>query len=257
MGDVFGRPGRKAVSQYLRELKAKHLVDVCIINGENAAHGKGITHEIAKQFFLLGADVITLGNHAWDNKDIFNFIHTEERLIRPYNFPPGLPGKGYVKFHLRNGQKVTVAQLCCRLFMTPIDCPFVGADKMIEEVGSDHPIIVDIHGEATSEKIALAWYLDGRVSAVVGTHTHIPTADERILPKGTAYITDVGMTGSYNSVIGMDLELAIERFKTTMRKPYKIAEDNVKLLAVLISINDETGQADSIQRISLDFIDEE
>ena len=133
MGDVFGRPGRKAVSQYLRELKAKHLVDVCIINGENAAHGKGITHEIAKQFFLLGADVITLGNHAWDNKDIFNFIHTEERLIRPYNFPPGLPGKGYVKFHLRNGQKVTVAQLCCRLFMTPIDCPFVGADKMIEE----------------------------------------------------------------------------------------------------------------------------
>jgi metallophosphoesterase (TIGR00282 family) len=246
------------LEQHIRSLKSKYLIDLCVVNGENAAHGKGITQEIAKQFYHLGTDVITLGNHAWDNKDILNYIEREERLIRPYNFPPPCPGKGYVTVNLSSGRKVTVAQLCCRLFMDLIDCPFRAAERLLEEVGTDHPILIDLHGEATSEKIALGWFLDGRVSAIVGTHTHIPTADERVLPKGTAYITDIGMTGAYDSVIGMDPEIAIERFITNMRKPYTIAgNDNVKISAVVITLNDATGLAESIQRIMLDMIDED
>lgn len=256
VGDVFGRPGRSALEKHLQTIKKKYLVDFCIVNGENAAHGKGITQECAKQLYHSGADVITLGNHAWDNKDVFNIIDRDERLVRAYNFPPSVPGRGYVTVVTPAGYKLTVAQLCMRLFMMPVNCPFYGADALLKEIGQGHPIIIDMHGEATSEKVALGWYLDGRVSAVIGTHTHVPTADERILPKGTAYISDVGMTGAYDSVIGMDVDMSVSRFLTSMRVPYRIATDNVKISAALISIDEDTGLSQSIQRIFFDVMDE-
>jgi len=255
IGDVFGRPGRKALESQLGYLKSFYGADFCIANAENAAAGKGITYDVAQELYAAGVDIITLGNHAWDNKDVFSFIDDDRRIVRAYNYPPGVPGRGFTTFETPLGTKITIAQIFARLFMLNVDCPFRGADNLLRETGDDHILILDLHGEATSEKVALGWYLDGRVTAVIGTHTHIPTADERILPKGTAYITDVGMTGPYDSVIGMEIETATERFLTTLKKPFKVATENVKISGVLITVDDLTKKAVSIERLLVDVAD--
>jgi len=252
VGDVFGRPGRNALKALLPGMTRHYQTDFCIVNGENAAHGKGITQDIASYIFSLGVDVITMGNHTWDNKDIYNFISHDSRIIRPHNYPKELPGRGFTTLQNQAGMQITVGQVNLRLFMNPIDCPFKGVDDILQKIMPEHPVLIDIHGEATSEKVALGWYLDGRVSAVVGTHTHVQTADERVLPKGTAYITDVGMTGAQDSVIGMDVSTTIDRFLLGSRVPYQIADSNVKLHAALIDIDDKTCKANSIERICVD-----
>ena len=251
IGDVFGRPGRSAVEKKLQELKIEHRIDFCIANGENASGGKGLNQKVASQLFDCGIDCITLGNHAWDNKDIYTFINNEPRIVRACNYPPNLPGKGFGRFRTRTGADIIVTQLLCRVFMANVDCPFRKSDEMLREVGDGKIIICDLHGEATSEKIALGWYLDGKMSAIIGTHTHVPTADERIFPRGTAYITDAGMTGSYDSVIGMQIDPIITQFITTIRSPFKIARDNVKISAVIVAIDEYTRKAHSIERIFL------
>ncbi|HQH72123.1 MAG TPA: TIGR00282 family metallophosphoesterase [bacterium] len=260
VGDIFGRPGRIALANHLTGLKSRYHVDFCIANGENAAGGKGITREVAQAIYAAGVDVITLGNHAWDNKDVFTFIDEDRRLVRAYNFPPDVPGRGFVSCRTATGQEITVAQLCGRVFMTPVDCPFRRAEDLLREIGKSTVCLIDIHGEASSEKSALGWFLDGRVTAVIGTHTHVPTADERILPGGTAYITDVGMTGPYDSIIGMDIDSVIKQFKTSIRVPFKVASQNVHIACVLITTDPESGRALSIERIFMkahDFGEEE
>lgn len=249
IGDVFGRWGRNILKERLNAIKEEHRIDFCIANGENAAGGKGISKAVAQELYNAGIDAITLGNHAWDNNDVLTFIDTDCRIARAYNYAPGVPGNGWISVEALSGHRVIVAQLCCRLFMSAIDCPFRAADSMLEEIGNESIIVVDIHGEATSEKMALGWYMNGRVSAVVGTHTHVPTADERILSGGTAYITDAGMTGAYDSIIGMDIDSSTKRFITGMKSPFQISKRNVRISAVVISVDEETGKARSIERI--------
>lgn len=249
IGDVFARWGRRLLHERLTAVKEEYRVDFCIANGENAAGGKGISQSVAKELYAAGIDAITLGNHVWDNNDVLSFIDTDPCIVRAYNFPPQVPGNGWISVEANSGQRVIVSQLCCRLFMTPVDCPFRSADALLEEIGNERIVIVDIHGEATSEKVALGWYLNGRVSAVIGTHTHVPTADERILPGGTAYITDAGMTGAYDSIIGMDIETATQRFITGMKTPFRVAKKNVKMSALLIDVDEKTGKARSIERL--------
>lgn len=249
IGDVFGRWGRNILKERLNAIKEEHRVDLCIANGENAAGGKGISTAVSQELYKAGVDAITLGNHAWDNNDVLSFIDSDPRIVRAYNYAPGVPGNGWISVEAPSGHRVIVAQLCCRLFMTAIDCPFRAVDAMLEEIGNEPIVVVDIHGEATSEKMALGWYMNGRVSAVVGTHTHIPTADERILSRGTAYITDVGMTGAYDSIIGMDIDSSMKRFITGMKTPFQVAKKNARLSAVIISVDEETGRAHAIERL--------
>lgn len=250
-GDVVGRPGRDIVTRRLGALRKSVGADLIIINGENAAAGVGITAQICREFFDLGADVITLGNHAWDKREIATYIDEEPRLIRPVNFPPGTPGYGYhvVK---RGGQPVmAVVQAHGRVF-TPLllEDPFRGLEEVVERLRQITPVIVvDIHGEASSEKVAMGWFLDGRVSAVIGTHTHIQTADEVILPGGTAYLTDVGMCGPWVSVIGTERSLVLERFLTQMPVRFEVARGPAILSAVMIEVDPATGKATAIQRI--------
>ena len=251
IGDVFARWGRKILKERLNSVKEEYLVDFCIANGENAAGGKGISKAVANELYNAGVDAITLGNHTWDNNDVLSFIDDDYRIVRAYNFPPDVPGNGWISVQADNGQNIIISQLCCRLYMTPFDCPFRAADRLIEEIGNEKIIIIDVHGEATSEKCALGWYLNGRATAVIGTHTHIPTADERILPGGTAYITDAGMTGAYDSIIGMDIDSALKRFLTGMKIPFQVSKRNLKISAVLITVNDETGEAESIERLMI------
>jgi 2',3'-cyclic-nucleotide 2'-phosphodiesterase len=250
VGDVVGSPGRDMIKEYVPKLKDKYRPHVTIINGENAAGGKGITQEIYRQFLEVGAQAVTLGNHSWDNRDIFEFIHDAKYLVRPANFPEGTPGKGivYLKF---NDLEVAVISLQGRTFMTPIDCPFKKADELIEEAKKRTSIIfVDFHAEATSEKQAMGWYLDGRVSAVIGTHTHVQTADNRVLPSGTAYLSDVGMTGPYDGILGVDKEMVIKRFLTAMPVRFEVPKSGrTQLSAVLIKIDPKTGLAKKIERI--------
>lgn len=252
VGDVIGRPGRTAVKLLVPSLVHDHGIDLTIANGENAAGGIGITPEVAKELLSSGVDVITTGNHVWHKKEIYSFIDQEERLLRPANYPPGNPGKEFLVKEVK-GHAVAVVNLCGRVFMPHLDCPFRCMDGLLKDLKSiTNLIIVDFHGEATSEKYAIAWYLDGRVSAVVGTHTHVPTADERILPGGTAYITDVGMVGSTDSVIGVRKEEIIERFLTQRPISFSVAKGHRRLDAVVIDINEKDGRATSIQRINLD-----
>lgn len=249
VGDVVGSPGRQMVKEYLPKLKKKYSPHFTIINGENAAHGKGITEGIYRSFIEGGADVITMGNHTWNKKEIFDFIDDAKQLIRPANFPTGNPGKGiaYVK---SAGKELAVINLQGRTFLPPIDCPFQKADELIEEAKKRTPyIFVDFHAEATSEKLAMGWYLDGRAQAVVGTHTHVQTADNRVLPEGTAFITDVGMTGPYNGILGVERETIIKRFKTGLPGRFEVAEGPTSLSAVVIQINDQTKKAVKIERI--------
>lgn len=252
IGDVVGSLGRQAVCEYLPKLKKKYRPQVTIINGENAASGRGITEKIYKKFLQDGADVITLGNHAWDNRDIFQFIDEAKRLVRPANFPDGVPGEGMV-FVKVNQLELAVINLQARSFMVDLDDPFKKVDQLIAQAKKRTPLIfIDFHGETTSEKQAMGWYVDGRVSAVVGTHTHVQTNDARILPKGTAYLTDVGMTGPYDGILGMKKEAIIEKFLTSLPQRFEVVEKGRQLLsACVIDIDDKTGLATSIQPIQI------
>lgn len=249
IGDVVGSPGRSMIQEYLPKLKRKFHPDITIVNGENAASGKGITGKIYHSFLESGANVITLGNHAWHNKDVFEFVDDAKFLIRPANFPEGNPGQG-MTFFKANNQEVAVINLQGRTFLPAIDCPFRKVDELIEIAKKRTSIIfVDFHAEATSEKQAMGWYLDGRVVAVVGTHTHVQTADNRILHNGTAYITDVGMTGPYDGILGTEREAVIKKFLTGLPIRFEVTTGRSQLNGVIIDIDHHTGQAKSIDRI--------
>ena len=249
IGDIFGRPGRKAVRENLYTIKQELKLDMVIANGENAAGGAGITVSIANDLFEYGVDVLTMGNHIWDKKEILSHIEKESRIIRPANYPPGTPGRGYGIYDI-NGVTVGVLNLSGLVYLPDLDCPFRTADRILEEIsGKTNIMLIDFHAEATSEKIALGWHLDGKVSAVVGTHTHVQTADERILPGGTAYITDIGMTGPHDSIIGVKVNLALQKFLTQMPVRFEAADGPYQFNAVVIELNDETGKAVSIDRI--------
>ena len=257
VGDVFGSAGRHIVREHLPHVLETNAVDLLVINGENAAGGFGITPSIAEELFDLGAHVITTGNHIWDKREIFEYMtvpaesHVRgRRVLRPANYAVGTPGFGVYEGELGNGQQYAVMNLQCRVFMSSCDDPFRKADELLSKI-SAKVILLDLHGEATSEKVALGWYLDGRVTAVIGTHTHIPTADERVLPNGTAYQTDVGMSGPYDSVIGVEKELVLARFLTGMPGKFEPAKGNPKMCAALISCDGATGRAHRIQRIML------
>lgn len=248
VGDLIGRPGRNALTKALPALTKKYKPSLIIANGENAAGGVGITEEIGKDLFE-SVDVLTSGNHVWDKKEAMAYLDKEPRLLRPANYPPQNPGRGAVVVTDAGGAKVGVLSLQGRVFMEAIDCPFRTADAEIEKLRRETPVvIVDLHAEATSEKQALGWYLDGRVSAVVGTHTHVPTADERILPGGTAFITDVGMAGARNSVIGIKREQAIQKFLTARPQRFEPEKGGLFLSAIFIEIDAASGRALSIIR---------
>lgn len=251
IGDVVGQPGRKMVDEYVPKLKAKYKPHVIVVNGENAAGGKGITEKIYRRFLEIGVHAVTLGNHAWDNREIFEFIDQAKVLVRPGNFPAGTPGKGIVFIQVE-GYEVAVISLQGRTFLPAIDCPFKKANELVEMAVARTPVIlVDFHAEATSEKQAMGWYLDGRVSAVVGTHTHVQTADSRILPNGTGYITDVGMTGPYDGILGVDREAVLRKFLTGLPVRFEVTTGRAQLNAVLIDIDEKSGKTKSIQRIMI------
>ena len=250
IGDIVGSIGRDAVEKYLPRLKRKYEIDVVIANGENAAAGRGITRAIYNDLLQMGVDVITMGNHTWDNKDIFDFIDDADYLIRPANFSEEAPGKGMVQVS-KNGVTISVINLHGRVFLPPHEDPFKMADELVAEARKTSPLVfVDFHAEATSEKIALGWHLDGRASVVVGTHTHVQTADNRIYPNGTAYITDVGMTGPYDEILGMTKESVIYRFQTNMPTRFEVPKKGREVLsAFFVEINDKTGKAIRQERV--------
>jgi metallophosphoesterase (TIGR00282 family) len=252
IGDIIGKPGRQAVSRELHRLVDRYMVDLVIANGENAAGGFGITEETANDLYKCGIDVLTSGNHIWDKKESFPFVNREERLLRPANYPEGAPGRGSGLFTTAGGARVAVLNLEGRVFMNNLECPFRTADREIARLQMETPIIlVDFHAEATSEKTSLGWYLDGRVSALIGTHTHIQTADERILPGGTAYLTDAGMTGSTDSVIGVRKEEAITKFLSQLPTKFEVAKNNLRLNAVAVTVDEVSGNAVSVERINI------
>lgn len=251
IGDIVGSPGREAVKQLLPGLKKEFRLDFVIANAENVAGGSGITPAMADELFAGGVDVLTSGDHIWKKKEILEIINIDKRILRPLNFPAAAPGDGKGIYKARSGgPEVGVINLNGRVFMDPLDCPFTAAIKAQEELAKKTKvIIVDIHAEATSEKVALGWYLDGKVSAVLGTHTHIQTADEKLLPNGTAYISDTGMTGPYDSVIGRRVRDVLERFLTGVLVRFEVADSNIQLHAVVLDIDEDTGKARSIERI--------
>jgi metallophosphoesterase (TIGR00282 family) len=251
IGDIFASPGRALVARHLQEIITEEKIQLAIANGENSAGGFGITPYIADELFSIGLDVITTGNHVWDKKEIFDYLPRNPRLIRPANYPGDLPGSGLLVTKARNGVPVAVIDLQGRVHLPAIDDPFRMADDLLKSLDPAVKVrFVDFHAEVTSEKMAMGWYLDGRVSAVIGTHTHIPTADERILAGGTAYQTDVGMTGPYDSVIGSEKNLAIRRFLTGMPIRLENAKSGAELHAVIITVDPETGHATAIRRYS-------
>jgi len=257
VGDVFGSAGRHIVREHLPHVLETNNVDLLVINGENAAGGFGITPSLAEELFDLGAHVITTGNHIWDKKEIFEYMAVPadshgrgRRILRPANYAVGTPGFGVYEGELPTGQTYAVMNLQGRVFMSSCDDPFRKADELLSKITAK-VILMDIHGEASSEKAALGWYLDGRVTAVLGTHTHIPTADQRILHNGTAYQTDVGMSGPYDSVIGVETELVLKKFLTGMPGKFEAAKGNAKMCAALIACDGATGRATEIQRIML------
>ncbi|MFB4211198.1 TIGR00282 family metallophosphoesterase [Shouchella sp. JSM 1781072] len=250
IGDVVGSPGRDMITEHIKQLKQEYKPTVTIINGENAAHGKGITEKIYKSFLAQGAQMVTLGNHTWDKREIFSFIDDATSLVRPANYPEGAPGVGYRIINI-NQVKLAVINLLGRTFMNPVDCPFQKVDDILKEIdGQADVIFVDFHAETTSEKQAMGWYLDGRVSAVIGTHTHVQTADERILPGGTAYLSDVGMTGPLDGILGMDRQAVLHKFLTSLPAKFEVAEGKRQLNACLITINDKTLKATQLSRIT-------
>ncbi len=250
VGDVVGKPGRKVLGAVLPRLREREKLDLCVVNGENAAGGSGLNEKTVTELLASGADVITTGDHIWRNKDVFPVIRREHRLLRPANFPPGAPGKGSGIFSGPEGIKVGVINLLGRVFLSPLDCPFRSLDRELALLPSScRLILVDFHAEATSEKRALTGYADGRVSAVAGTHTHIPTADERITEKGTAAITDLGMTGPLDSIIGRESVPVIQSFLTGLPHRFAVAGENSHLQGVVIEIDSESGRAVYIKRV--------
>ena len=249
VGDVFGEPGRAALARLLPRLRQEHAIDFCVVNVENAAGGFGVTPPMARLFLEQGADVMTSGNHIWDKKEIVEYIAKENLLLRPANFPAGTPGAGSITVKC-GPHKIAVLNLMGRVFMLPIDCPFRKADEVVPELRKDTPIVlVDMHCEATSESQAMGWYLDGRVSAVVGTHRHVQTADERVLPGGTAYITDLGMTGPTDGVIGVGRDLILQKFRSQMPVRFEPAKGPAALHGVVIVVDPDTGRASDIRRL--------
>ena len=254
VADIIGRPGRKALKELLSNIKEEYFIDFCIANGENAAGGFGLVKKTMDELFKLGIDILTSGNHIWDKKDFMPTLALENKVLRPANYPTGVPGRGYQIYEVKSGVNIGIVNLQGRVFMVPIDCPFRVADRIISEIkGKTKIIIVDFHAEATAEKMALGWYLDGKVSAVLGTHTHVQTADEKILPKGTAYITDVGMTGGMDSVIGTKKEPVLEKFLLQIPRRFEPSNENLGLNAVVVSIDEATGKATNIKRIQRFF----
>jgi metallophosphoesterase (TIGR00282 family) len=250
IGDTVASAGRSFVRTHLADLQREHAVDVTILNCENAAPGNGVTPKMADEFFDWGVDVLTSGNHIWNKKEILPYLAKQTRLLRPANYPPGNPGRGSVVLKTRKGESLAVLNLQGRVYMPPIDDPFRAADAELAALPADVKVIfVDMHAEATSEKVAMGWYLDGRVSAVIGSHTHIPTADETVLPGGTAYQTDAGMTGPFYSVIGVMKEMAIRRFLTQMPERFEAASQDVQLNGVVIDVDGLTGKARGITRV--------
>ncbi|MBL7157523.1 MAG: TIGR00282 family metallophosphoesterase [Candidatus Omnitrophica bacterium] len=250
IGDIVGKPGRKAIEALVPRLVKKNNVKCVIANAENAAGGSGITPPIARELFDYGLDVITSGDHIWKRKEIIDFLDSERRVLRPLNYPRETPGFGSAVIELASGVKIGIINLVGRIFMQPVECPFRTSREEVAKIKKTTPnIFVDIHAEATSEKIALGWYLDGLVTGIIGTHTHVQTADEKILPEGTAYITDMGMTGPFDSVIGRKKEQILTRFVTQMPTRFEMAEDDVWLNGVVIDFDEKTGKANSIERI--------
>jgi metallophosphoesterase (TIGR00282 family) len=253
IGDVVGKPGRRAVAAHLARLRKYQRLDLVVANAENIAGGAGVTKDTAGELFDLGVDVLTNGNHAWDKKEALEYIATEPRLLRPHNYPAGTPGTGWFVATTAAGHKVGILNILGNVFMQPhLACPFACVDRALADKPDEVKLVlVDLHAEVTSEKMAMGWHLDGRVSAVLGTHTHVPTADERILPQGTAYITDVGMTGCYDSVIGMDTQKSLKRFLQKLPERFEVAEGEATLCAVLLDLDEKTGRARAIRRLRL------
>ncbi len=257
VGDVVGRVGRQAVARLLPRLIDQHQLDLVVVNAENASGGVGLTTGTARELLDLPIDILTSGNHIWKHKELLPFLDKEPRLLRPHNYPKGAPGSGIGLIETPAGISVGVINLQGRVFMDPIDCPFEGAIQAVEQLKEKASIIlVELHAEATSEKRAMGWFLDQQVSAVYGTHTHVATADEEILPGGTAYITDIGMTGPYDSIIGMRKQEIIKRFVTMRPTMMTPAKKNVRLCGIILDIDPENGRASTIQRINKPLIDE-
>jgi len=252
VGDVFASPGRGMVARHLKDIVAAENIHLAIANVENAAGGFGVTPQLADELFNFGLDVLTTGNHVWDKREIYDYFTGHPRLLRPANYPEGLPGAGVVVVQAHNGVDCAVINLQGRVYMPNTDCPFRKADKLLTELPARVTVrFVDFHAEVSSEKVAMGWYLDGRVSAVVGTHTHIPTADTRILPNGTAYQTDAGMTGPYNGVIGVDKQIILERFLTQMPVRMEAARHGAELHGVVVEVDDTTGKAVAVRRVAI------
>jgi hypothetical protein len=248
VGDIFGSPGRRIVADHVEDTVRANQIDLAIANAENAAGGFGITPAIAEDLFALGLDVLTSGNHVWDKRELYDYLNRQPRLLRPANYPDG-PGHGLVTVKARNGVECAVINLQGRTYMPSTDCPFRKADLLLSQIDPAIKVrFVDFHAEVTSEKMAMGWYLDGRVSAVVGTHTHVPTADTRILPGGTAYQTDCGMTGPYRSVIGVDTDTILQRFLSGMPVRMEAAKQGSELHSVIVDVDEETGKARAFRR---------
>ncbi len=252
IGDIFGKPGRDIVRRVLPALVDQRQIDIVIANGENSAAGFGITGDIADTLFGYGIDVLTSGNHIWDKKEVLDYLPRQPKLLRPANFPAGVPGRGSYLARTRTGEPVGIVNVMGRVFMTPLDDPFAVAVREIEALRAKaRVILVDFHAEATSEKVAMGWHLDGRATAVLGTHTHVQTADDRVLPKGTAYLTDVGMTGPHDSIIGVITEAALGRFLTSMPAKFEAATGPGRLNAVIITADPASGKATRIERLNM------
>jgi len=250
IGDIVGKPGRRAIKELLPPIKEEENIGVTIANAENAAGGSGVTPPIARELFDYGIDALTSGDHIWKKKEVIEFISRESRLLRPANYPAGVPGTGATVIEAPDGTKIGVINLLGRVFMQPVECPFRAAKEAVKRLRQTTSlIVVDIHAEATSEKLALCYYLDGEVSAVLGTHTHVQTADERVTPAGTACITDLGMTGPFKSILGRKEEQIVERFILQMPVRFEMAEDDIMLCGAIIDIDSKTGRAISIKRI--------
>ena len=256
IGDIVGEPGRRAVKELLPRLRRLHEMDLVIANGENSAGGSGITPATAQEIFAAGVDIITTGDHLWDQKEVIGLLQNESRFLRPLNYPKGTPGQGSVVYQASNQAPVGIINLQGRTFMAALDNPFTTVRAEVERMRQKTNIIfIDIHAEATSEKAAIARMLDGQVSAVIGTHTHVQTADEQIFPGGTAFLTDAGFTGPHESVIGREIEPVIKRFLTLQPQRFAVAEKDIKLQGALVEINAYTGKAEKIQRISEALVD--
>ena len=258
IGDIFGRPGRDIAQRALKPLVAARDIDFVVANVENSAAGFGVTGDIAETILKSGVDVMTSGNHIWDKKEVLEYIPRQPRLLRPANFPAGVPGRGTWVGNTCSGTSIAVINVMGRIFMAPLEDPFATVLREIEAARAKaRVIIVDFHAEATSEKVAMGWHLDGRVTAIFGTHTHVQTADERVLPKGTAYITDVGMTGPHDSIIGVTIEAALGRFVTGMPAKFEAASGGARLNAIIITADAATGRASAIERLNLSAADVE